>query len=168
MGMIDEFVLLTHERELKRKTSTSPLLLQQLAGRCEQLVWQRKQSDPFVERGMSAGNTVLLYPSEDALSLQEVVWATHCIVLEGTWQEARKIYNRSPYLKKFQPVTLNATKPLLYRLRRNQKEQGLSTLEAVSEVLRCQSEVKLADGLMESLRNFQQRLKPQAKKNPAD
>lgn len=43
------------------------------------------------------------------------------IVLDGTWKEAHKIYNISPYLKSLPTIKIEADQKSLYTLSRNQK-----------------------------------------------
>jgi DTW domain-containing protein YfiP len=78
----------------------------------------------------------------------------HLVLIDATWQEARKIYNHSPYLRAAPRVVLEANTASSYRLRRNQPEGGLCTAECVIEILRKQGEDNAADRLEAAFTQF--------------
>ena len=80
----------------------------------------------------------------------------YCIIIDATWQEARKIYNRSAYLKHLPRLTVLPSSPSRYTLRRNQTEGGLSTAECVAALLDSCGQSEAANSLLESLNAFQQ------------
>jgi len=51
------------------------------------------------------------------------------ILLDGTWDEARKMFRKSPYLKKFSVLSLQPEQLSRYKLRRAQSEAHLCTAE---------------------------------------
>jgi DTW domain-containing protein YfiP len=157
-----QIVLLTHEKELDRKTSTSNVVKDVLKERCETIVWERKNPDPRLETELMIEDTVLVYKDENGISAEEVGDIQNFILLEGTWQEARKIYNRSPYLKKYRVLCINSGFESEYTLRRNQVEAGLSTAEAVIEILTYKGENGAATALHEAFTCFQCEMKPNA------
>jgi DTW domain-containing protein YfiP len=57
------------------------------------------------------------------------------IILDATWQLARKMYNQSAYLKQLPAISLDSTQKSVYQLRRNQQEMGWCTAESVSMLL---------------------------------
>jgi len=59
------------------------------------------------------------------------------VIIDATWQDARKIVNRSDYLQALPRVGLIPNFESK-GVRRNQREGGLSTCECVAEVLRAQ------------------------------
>ena len=90
----------------------------------------------------------LLFPSDDAANLKQVIFdATvdaHPIkalwIIDGTWQEAKKMLRQSPWLKALPKVSIQATEgePLEshFKLRKNQ--QGLCTFEAIQAAIKFQ------------------------------
>lgn len=57
------------------------------------------------------------------------------ILIDSTWQQARKIVRQSDYLKDLPRVSLSLTQQSQYRLRKNQLDVGLSTCEAAVGLL---------------------------------
>lgn len=76
------------------------------------------------------------------------------IVIDGTWQEAQKIYNKSPYLKSLPTLKIETDQKSVYTLRRNQKQNALCTAEIVIEVLKNEACSDLADELQSKLIAF--------------
>ncbi|GAB1056469.1 MAG: hypothetical protein WAqPseu_07880 [Shewanella algae] len=56
------------------------------------------------------------------------------VILDATWQEAGKMYRQSPYLQSLARVELQAEQGSAFRLRRNQRQCGLCTLECIAAV----------------------------------
>lgn len=78
------------------------------------------------------GRTAVLYPSEDAVVLEELSPTKapqHLVILDGTWNHARKLI-RLPCLAKLPRVRLNPVAPSNYRIRKEPAPFALSTLEA--------------------------------------
>ncbi len=135
--------LLTHEREISKPTNTGILVSELLGAEVERVIWQRKQPNSRLESECLQGSAGLLYPRselpEDVPAEYEIDDFESFVVLDATWQEARKIYNKSPYLQAAKKVSLVPKAVSTYQLRRNQKPGGLSTAESVIEVLRSKN-----------------------------
>ena len=146
--------LLTHSRELNKDTNTGSLVVNALGAACTIIVWDRVSPDLELLHRIENESVVLLYPCAEG----EVVSANEhfdsCIIIDGTWQEAQKIYNKSPYLKKLRKLNITHTKESIYTLRRNQKEMGLCTAECAAEVLKMKGHLQQADELEEALVDF--------------
>jgi len=129
--------LLTHSRELKRKTNTGVLVQQTLATQCSVFEWRRKQPNPTLMQHIQNESVALLYPHADSVTLkqQQVLKFDSYILIDATWQEAQKMYNHSPYLHDLSKVVLKPNLASIYTLRRNQKTSGLCTSECVSALL---------------------------------
>lgn len=76
------------------------------------------------------------------------------VVLDATWQQARKILNKSPWLHRLPRVSLPSTAASQYTLRRNQPPGHLCTSEAVSALLRSRGDVDAATQLDYFLAHF--------------
>jgi DTW domain-containing protein YfiP len=154
--MLDiRFYLLTHEREIRRETSSSVPVRQALGESCATIIWKRREPNIEIECTLSPCDTVLVYPTDDQPLVEDIQPIGNFILLEGTWQEARKIYNRSPYLRRFPAMRIGTENGSAYRLRRNQKDGGLCTAETVIEILRLKGQFKLAESLFERFVSFQ-------------
>ena len=166
-----QFILLTHPRERLRITNTGQLVLQVLGERARVIEWHRKQPDPALIAAIDAGLVGLVFPTDDDTPLVSSnsadnvnASAKECtpafeylLLIDATWQEARKMYNQSPYLKSLIKVGLQPTHASIYPLRRNQLEGGLCTAECVALLLEQAGEPELAQQLTERLMGFIER-----------
>ena len=143
--------LLTHSRELGRKTNTGKLVKQVLSEQCSIFEWHRKQPNAKLLQHIQDENIALLYPHESSLPLESTEHLDSYILIDATWQEAQKMYNHSPYLHELPKVTLKPNMPSIYSLRRNQKETGLCTAECVSTLLNTNNNTEQANTLHEKL-----------------
>ncbi|WP_343291055.1 tRNA-uridine aminocarboxypropyltransferase [Vibrio harveyi] len=136
-------ILLMHPNELTRDTNTGKLLAQ-----CQlnvtQVVWDRKT--PPAELLETLANPsllpVLLFPSEESLTLEQVQQQSTeqnrqplYIILDATWQEARKMINKSRWLEGVAMMGLTTQADSQYQLRRNQQEGNLCTFEVAAQLL---------------------------------
>ena len=128
-------LLLTHERELNKPTNTGSIALQNSDGVIERILWQRKNPSRELVKLIDNNDALLLYPGENEKSAK-IEDYENIIIIDGTWQESRKIYNKSAYLKRAPKVTLKIADSSVYQLRRNQVPGGLCTMECVIEVLK--------------------------------
>ncbi|MBV1921186.1 MAG: DTW domain-containing protein [Pseudomonadales bacterium] len=146
--------LLTHQRELKKKSNTGRLVIDSLGHYAKIIIWERTQPNAELLHIISEGNVALLYPTESSVLVADAPTINHYIIIDGTWQEAQKIYNKSPYLKNLPTVRVDANQKSAYTLRRNQKENGLCTAECVIETLRARSHEQSANDLQSALTEF--------------
>lgn len=165
-----KIVLLTHERELTRATNTGQWVTQVLADAAPVITWQRKSPSDELLQMIASGNVALVFPSEEEtnpLKVDDEAFSEKSskaavipssttskpsalaqfdalVIIDATWQEARKMYNRSPYLQALEKVSLTPKHASLYQLRRNQVEGGLCTAECAIEILNEIGENELA------------------------
>lgn len=130
-----KIILLTHQRELAKSTNTGSLVVDVLGAAAEVIVWDRTNPSPILINYIESGSTALLYPSDDSKFMHSTAIFERYIIIDGTWQEARKIFNRSPYLQSIPKVKLRTTKPSAYNMRRNQRAGCLCTAECAIEIL---------------------------------
>jgi DTW domain-containing protein YfiP len=76
-----------------------------------------------------------VYPGDKNPPAAEQQVFKHYILIDSTWQEARKIYNRSHYLHSLPCVHLPVEQASRYSLRRNQQANGLCTAETAMALL---------------------------------
>ncbi|WP_041415953.1 DTW domain-containing protein [Shewanella halifaxensis] len=150
-----QVILLTHEREASRPTNTGSIALKLFPEYCQRIMWSRVTPSELLLAKLGESDTALLFPKE--LPNEEAVQKTECstecgsdyngdlaqdslpktlIILDATWQEARKMLRQSPYLKTAKTFALTDTPDSQFTLRRNQVEGGLCTLECIIELFK--------------------------------
>jgi len=96
----------------------------------------------------------VVFPAEfadDARVVQEVSNTTDkrplFILLDGTWDEARKMFRKSPYLQHFPVLSLTPEQLSRYTLRRAQSESHLCTAEVGAMCLALANDTQAAEAL---------------------
>lgn len=145
-----KLILLTHSREIQKASNTGQLV-QKVVANTQTIIWQRTQPDLSLLDLINSEKTALLYPelneSGDEVSVVDAANFENFILIDSTWQESRKIFNRSPYLQQLPRIQLSAELSSSYHLRRNQVEGGLCTAECAVELLRVKGFDLLAEEL---------------------
>lgn len=148
--------LLTHSEERKKETGTGSLVKEVLGQQCQIIEWSRVSPCQSI-LSLPLDETALVYlnqPEVAQANLNEESSIRHFIILDGTWQQARKMYNRSPYLHQFPHYQIPETHSV-YKKRRNQKNNGLCTAETVIHLLQLRKHPK-STSLVEAFMNFNQ------------
>lgn len=81
----------------------------------------------------------LLYPSADARDLAELPPGeapAHLVVIDGTWDQAHRVYRDNAWIRALPHYRLHPDAPSNYRIRREPRFECLSTLEAVAIAIR--------------------------------
>jgi len=147
-----QLILLTHSREVSKKTNTGQLV-QLLIPNTQTIIWQRTHPNKKLLQLIASEKIALVYPESELQSVvdnkpvQNIKEFEIFILIDSTWQEARKMFNRSPYLQNLPRIQLTPEHGSQYNLRRNQLKDGLCTAECVIELLRAKSYFKLRDEL---------------------
>lgn len=149
-----KITLLTHHKEIGKRSNTGQLVLEVLGSKAEQIRWDRINPPVRLLEEIEAGGVALVYPG--ARDENEDDWSgiDHFILIDGTWHEARKIHQRSPYLQNVRRIGLKPGGKSAYNLRKNQKEACLCTAECVIEILRGKDELDDAERLQEAFLAF--------------
>jgi DTW domain-containing protein YfiP len=142
-----KITLLTHFKEIPKRSNTGRLVLELLGDAAEQVQWDRLNPPDGLIEEIEAGNVALIYPGASDEPETELSGISHFILIDSTWTEARKIHQRSPYLQKARRISLKPDGPSRYNLRKNQKRSGLCTAECVIEILKKTGNIELADQL---------------------
>ena len=145
--------LLTHAREINRETNTGSIAIKSTEGLVERIIWDRVNPDKQLVELIESNATILLYPNPEAKPLSKATFE-NIIIIDATWQEARKIYNKSPYLKAIKKATLTIQNTSQYNLRRNQPQGGLCTIECIIEILKIKEQTDLIKKLTEEFESF--------------
>ncbi|WP_019030048.1 tRNA-uridine aminocarboxypropyltransferase [Colwellia piezophila] len=150
--------LLTHERELHRATNTGALALDDSNAIVERILWQRLSPNKDLVNLIENNKAVLLYSNGESSPVAATAGSSvdskvrieeyeNIIIIDSTWQEAKKIFNHSAYLKNAAQFTLKTSNDSLYKLRANQPKGGLCTIECIIEVLKMKGQNKMAADL---------------------
>ncbi len=174
------FWLLMHENEKAKATNTGYLLAGCVAGG-HIATWSRVEPDKTLLGLLSDPQyyPILVFPSAyaryqafDAVldSADSMLWdkVPAFILIDATWQQARKVYNHSPYLHGLRVLDLGSECTSEYQLRRVRHEAHLCTVESAIEALRWLGDISAAEHLHTCFTLFNQnfhRLKLAA--NPA-
>jgi len=131
-----KITLLTHFKEIPKKSNTGRLVLEVLGDAAEQILWERFSPPGRLVEEIEAGGVALVYPGVADEETPNLAGIRQFIIIDSTWHEARKIHQRSPYLQQVQRVSLKPSGTSRYNLRKNQRASGLCTAECVIEILR--------------------------------
>ncbi|WP_160174012.1 DTW domain-containing protein [Endozoicomonas montiporae] len=155
------FCLLTHPVEFAKTSNTGKLVKAMLP---DTLVvpWNRVEpseelmnalDDPDWQPYLLMPETYAIY-QQDGFERKPAASGKLFILLDATWQQARKMYRQSPYLHNLPLMSLEQVPESSYTLRRNQKSGHLCTAEVAAEVLRKEGAVKLSRHLHQSVFDF--------------
>lgn len=160
------FWLLTHDNEHDKATNTGKLI-SAIWSQTRVINWSRTEPNrELLEQLVDPSQDfVLVFPQQYAVAGQQkkqlaesgvnlVAKPTSFIILDATWQQARKLYRKSPYLHSLPLLSLLPAKPSVYSLRRNRNKQHLCTAEVAAQVLRQSGEPLQADLLDALLGHF--------------
>lgn len=127
-------VVLQHPRERRKAIGTARIAAACLPS-AEILVGVEFERD---ERARSLladpdAPAVLLYPSPEARDLNRdpPKGPVTLVVLDGTWNQARSLLRRNPWLERLPKVAFAPERPSEYRIRREPREDYVSTIEAM-------------------------------------
>ena len=141
-----QIILLTHEREVTRPTNTGQLAINVYPERCKRIVWARTAPDEALLNLLKTEGCALLFPDENVAEKTDLIESgctenhqsgisksmpSTLVILDATWQEARKMIRRSPYLKEAKKYALPSAQDSRFTLRRNQADGGLCTIECI-------------------------------------
>ncbi len=131
-------VILQHPRESGVAINTARLAALQLEG-AELHVGIKLDDAPGLRQLLQdpARPPLLLYPGEDALDLAEHAPAgpSTLLVLDGTWWQAKKLFQSNPELAALPRYALSPQSPSRYRIRREPALHCISTIEAIADAL---------------------------------
>jgi tRNA pseudouridine65 synthase len=133
-------VLVMHHREISRTTATGPLALRALTNGELQVHGARDAALDLSALHGQGRRVMVLFPSDDARPLTPELLAADrrpvtLVVPDGNWRQASRAARRIPGLAQAEPVALVAGAPSRYRLRREPREGGLATFEAIARAL---------------------------------
>jgi DTW domain-containing protein YfiP len=83
-------------------------------------------------------DAAVLFPHTNAIDLAELPPSERpstLVLLDGTWAHAKRLHRENPQLAALPHVRLSPSRPSRYRIRREPREDYVSTLEAIVETL---------------------------------
>lgn len=136
----------------KQKRSSSGRLISRLSN-IQQATWHRLQNKA---QAALFSDFKLVYPSSKEHPAQPAQPSDRLLLLDGTWQQSQKMLRKSPWLANLPRVSFTTPYTSQYRLRRNQQNKGVSTLEALALCLIEQGHSRAGKDLIVFLDLFQQ------------
>lgn len=131
-------VILQHPRESDVAINTAKLVELQLE-RAERHVAVKLSEAPALQARLHdpAAPAILLYPGPDAVDLAQAPPSgpVTLVVLDGTWWQAKKLFQQNPELARLPRYSLTPSAPSRYRIRREPALHCISTIEAIGEAL---------------------------------
>ncbi len=153
-----QLAILSHPKELNKESNTGRLLQNSLSN-CQTYTWSRVEPVEALITASQNPNTRtwLLFPHPDATSSaefqqrveQEIIQPQQqlFIILDSTWQEAKKMLRKSPWLQDLPCLSLDLKHLSEYQLRRNQQAGNYCTCEVGIELLSLMKMPEQAENL---------------------
>ncbi|MFN8670844.1 MAG: DTW domain-containing protein [Candidatus Sericytochromatia bacterium] len=156
------FILLMNEKEEQKPTNTGRLLTDTMDN-SKLFIWSRVEPNKDLIELLENPkyDPYIVFP-DDTEELKQRVKPFEIksdkeplfILLDGTWKQARKIYNKSEYLQKLPILPLRLEKKSEYKLRRASEENHLCTVETAIEILNIAGEPEQSKQLYDYFKIF--------------
>lgn len=144
-------LILQHMRERFHPFNTARIVRRALTN-SELIAQHSSQLIKTLSAAEFSSNTGLLYPGNDARSLDELTQSERpeqLVILDGTWHQTKTLVRDIPKLQTLPRFSFTSTEPSRYRIRREPKLECLSTLEAtVAALQRLEPETLGLDSLL--------------------
>ena len=131
-------LILQHPRESDVRINTARLVELQLERAERHVAIKLSEVPAFQARLLDpAAPAILLYPGPEARDLAEAPppGPVTLVVLDGTWWQAKKLFQQNPELAQLPRYSLSPSAPSRYRIRREPALHCISTIEAIGEAL---------------------------------
>jgi len=144
-----EFWILTHGKEFSRPTNTGRLIKNVLQENAFIYEWKRTEAPVGLINKLNSGDykTYLVFPAENSEIEKRVESFKNedhkkiaFLLIDGTWQEARKMVRKSPYLSELPILSFEPERKSKFELRRNISDKHLCTIEIAIELLKVANE----------------------------
>lgn len=133
-------VVIMSKREIKTPTNTGRLAAKALTNSV--VLAHGDQDRPFhlLDHLMPGRPSLVLYPSDEAIVLSpsfvdSLASPVNLIVPDGNWRQTSKMRKRIPHLSEFPQIKVPLSGESLYRVRKESKDEGLATIEAIARTL---------------------------------
>ena len=133
-------VLVMHRREQAKTTATGPLALLCLSNSQLSIHGVREAPLDLSALNVSDRRLLLMYPSEDSTVLtkdflEQDPRPVTLVVPDGTWRQASTMRRRIPGLEAAERVRLPIGDKTRWGIRKEHREDGLATFEAIARAL---------------------------------
>jgi DTW domain-containing protein YfiP len=133
------YIILQHSSEVNHPLGTALMSHRNLEN-STLLVGEKFDDNKVFLELMNQRESYLLYPFEAAKDIHEIKnhlskKPVNFIILDGTWKKARKIFHLSQKLKELPLIKINPESTSKYKIRKQPKESGLSTIEIIYETM---------------------------------
>ncbi len=133
--------LIVHYKELKKTTNTGRLAIKSLLN--SQMLVRGEIGKPTDLSDLISDQyqCLLFYPSKDAVELDQDFLKKfskpiHLLVPDGSWRQASKVHTRHTELSSIPRVMIKDLNLATQHLRRENSQEGMSTLEAIAKAMR--------------------------------
>ncbi len=146
-----EFLILRHAQEAERPGNTGRLV--SLAMPNSRIVscggGDRIGFSSLDEELLRSSGTWLLWPDgkSSRSDMSDITLPNRIVILDATWRQARRLYNRMPVLWALPRLALPAPTQYRARLREQRRSDGMSTIEAVAAAITRLEGAKVAEPL---------------------
>lgn len=160
-----------HPNEATKRNNSGFHVKRMLGSHVTQFYWQRTAQQAMAEQARYYGKEpILLFPcafvADQSLcsdTYREEWNGRPLMILDATWQQARKMYRQSSWLQTLDvwslPIEQRVDVPELssfeYQLRKNQQQSGCSTIETVAFAMHLLGETATATQLLDYFELFQ-------------
>ncbi|GAB4014769.1 MAG: tRNA-uridine aminocarboxypropyltransferase [Bdellovibrio sp.] len=98
-----------------------------------------------------SGKAYILFPGDSSIPIEEIspCEKIHLIVPDGTWSQARKMGYRDSFLKELPRVSVKPSASSRYYLRKQGRENGVCTYEAIAYAMKHLEGEKFFNSMME-------------------
>jgi DTW domain-containing protein YfiP len=152
-------VVVMHQRESITSSNTGRLAVQSLEGAELRIRGGRDDRERATPRA-AGGPRLALFPAPGARALgpgDASAGPVTLFVPDGNWTQARKLLRRDDELRAAEAVTIPPCGESRYKLRRNPRENGLCTLEAIAYALGVLEGPDVEASLLATLDRFVER-----------
>lgn len=134
-----DWILLIHRDEVLKPTNTGRLIAELFPSQTHIFEWSRTEPPAGIEELISdpMRQVLLVFPCDNAISPRTLsLPATQSqlrltlILLDGTWKQARKMFNKTPWLAGLRSISPSYQAAAQYALRKAAHANCLSTAEA--------------------------------------
>lgn len=128
-------IVVRHQREGWKSTGTARIAALALPGL--RLLEYGEDAEPARAElpALLGEGTHLLFPADGQAPPVDLAAVTGIVVLDGTWRQVRRMYQRLPSLHRVPRLSLAPKAEPVLRLRESPLEAGRSTLEAIADAL---------------------------------
>merc|ERR1712136_400070 len=138
-----KLILLQHPNEVNRPLNTSAIIEAFLSPNCCSVYKGKRFNNRNKFKALhdligESRNTFILYPSKDAISLEEMVeiggsdTCYNIVLLDGTWKQAASIYAQNSFVQALPKVKISSNTVSEYLIRTQPTDQSLSTVECAA------------------------------------